>query len=236
VRLAIVAARGGSKRIPRKNIRPFLGKPIMAYSIAAALDSGCFDEVMTSTDDEEIAEIARQYGSTVPFMRSAATSDDHATTAAVISEVLHEYAARDRAVNVACCLYSTAPFVSAATLLAAQTLLESDARFSGVIPVTRFSYPIQRALRLRDQCVELFQPEHLLSRSQDLEPAYHDAGQFYWIRAARFFAEPSLMTSTTAALVLPESEVQDIDTEEDWRIAETKFAQLRGHATTPEVD
>lgn len=226
MKLALIAARGGSKRIPRKNIRPFLGKPIIAYSIDAALKSGCFDEVMVSTDDQEIAEVGRRYGASVPFMRSAATSHDHATTADVIVEVLREYAARGQAVSVACCLYSTAPFVTAATLRAASELLDSNPRFSGVIPVARFSYPIQRALKLRDQCVELFQPEHLLSRSQDLEAAYHDAGQFYWIRADRFLAEPNLMTATTAALVLPESEVQDIDTESDWLAAELKFSHL----------
>lgn len=236
MRLALIAARGGSKRIPRKNIRPFLGKPIIAYSIEAALESNCFDEVMTSTDDEEIAEIARHYGSTVPFMRSPATSHDYATTAAVITEVLQEYAARFRVVNIACCLYSTAPFVSALTLRSAHDLLESNPQFSGVIPVARFSYPIQRALRLRDQCVELFQPEHLLSRSQDLEPAYHDAGQFYWVRAPRFLSEPSLMTATTAALVLPESQVQDIDTEDDWLAAERKFAQLRDRDPSDESE
>jgi len=230
MRLALIAARGGSKRIPRKNIRLFLGKPIIAYSIEAALESGCFDEVMTSTDDEEIAKIALQYGSTVPFMRSAANSHDHATTAAVINEVLYEYAARSRAVTLACCLYSTAPFVTAATLRSARDLLENNSRFSGVIPVTRFSYPIQRALRLRDDCVELFQPEHLLSRSQDLEPAYHDAGQFYWVRTSQFLTDPNLMTATTAALVLPESQVQDIDNEDDWAAAEIKFAQLRRRA------
>jgi N-acylneuraminate cytidylyltransferase len=227
LKLAIVTARGGSKRIPRKNIRPFCGKPIIAYSIEAALESRCFDEVMASTDDEEIAEVARRHGATVPFLRSAATSNDHATTAAVITEVLQEYGRRANAFDVACCLYPTAPFVTAATLRAGLDLLESDPRFSGVIPITRFSYPIQRALRVRDRCVEMFQPEHLLSRSQDLEPAYHDAGQFYWVRASRFRAEPSLMTATTAALVIPEWQVQDIDNEDDWVIAEMKFEQLR---------
>jgi pseudaminic acid cytidylyltransferase len=227
VKLAIVTARGGSKRIPRKNIRHFCGRPIIAYSIEAALESGCFDEVMTSTDDEEIADVARQWGASVPFLRSASASNDHATTATVILEVLREYAERSKQIDIACCLYPTAPFVTAETLRAGLTLLESDARFSGVIPVTRFSYPIQRALRVRERCVEMFQPEHLLSRSQDLEPAYHDAGQFYWVRVNRFLAEPSLMTASTAAHIVPDWQVQDIDNEDDWIAAEMKFDQLR---------
>lgn len=233
MRLALIAARGGSKRIPRKNIRPFLGKPIIAYSIEAALESGCFDEVMVSTDDQEIAEVAGRHGASVPFLRSAATSSDHATTAAVISEVLREYAVRGRAVEIACCLYPTAPFVTPAILRSGLELLESDHRFSGVIPVARFSYPIQRALRIRARCVEMFQPEHLLTRSQDLEPAYHDAGQFYWLRVEKFANEPSLMTPTTAALVVPEWQVQDIDNEEDWAAAEMKFAQLNRRGSQP---
>ena len=188
---------------------------------------------MVSTDDHEIAEVARRYGAAVPFFRSAETSNDHASTAAVITEVLKEYEVRGRRVDVACCLYPTAPFVTAETLRSGLSLLESDEKFSGVIPVTRFSYPIQRALRVRDRCVEMFQPEHLLSRSQDLEPAYHDAGQFYWVRVNRFREEPSLMTATTAALVMPGWQVQDIDNEDDWIVAEMKFEQLRQRVAAP---
>ena len=165
MKLAIITARGGSKRIPRKNVRPFCGRPIIAYPIAAALESDCFDEVMVSTDDEEIADVARRHRALVPFYRSAAASNDHAPTAAVIVEVLQEYAKRGKPVDVACCLYPTAPFITAEALRSGLRLLESDARFTGVIPVTRFSYPIQRALRVTNRCVEMFQPEHLSSRS-----------------------------------------------------------------------
>ncbi|MEQ1760511.1 MAG: pseudaminic acid cytidylyltransferase [Vicinamibacterales bacterium] len=231
MRLAIVTARGGSKRIPRKNIREFCGRPIISYSIEAAIDSGCFDEVMVSTDDQEIADIAVANGASVPFFRSAGTSGDHATTADVIAEVLHEYSSRGHNVDITCCLYPTAPFVTNATLRSGLELLESDHRFSGVVPVARFSYPIQRALRVRDRCVEMLQPEHLLTRSQDLESAYHDAGQFYWLRVASFLAEPRLLKATMAALVIPEWQVQDIDNEADWVAAEFKFSQLRQRLT-----
>ena len=224
--IAIITARGGSKRIPRKNIRPFCGRPIIAYSIAAARDAGCFDEIMVSTDDAEIAEVARAHGAEVPFFRSAANSDDRATTAAVIVEVLEEYARRGRTFEQACCIYPTAPFATGRSIAGARALLERDDATPGVIPVTRFSYPIQRALRVREGRVSLFQPEHLTTRSQDLEPAYHDAGQFYWVRVRPFLATPNLMAPGTAAFVLPEWEVQDIDNEDDWVLAEMKFRML----------
>lgn len=225
--VAIITARGGSKRIPRKNIRDFCGKPIIAYSIQAALDAGCFDQIMVSTDDDEIARVSRAAGAAVPFLRSARTSSDHATTAEVLVEVLEEYRSRGAMFDAACTIYPTAPFVTPNGLNAGLRLLEKNSDLSGVIPVTRFSYPIQRALRLTGDRISLFQPEHLLTRSQDLEPAYHDAGQFYWVRVPAFLKTPSLMTSTTAAIVLPEWQVQDIDNDDDWIAAESKYRLLK---------
>jgi N-acylneuraminate cytidylyltransferase len=167
--VAIITARGGSKRIPRKNIRPFLGKPIMAYVIDAALQSGLFDEVMVSTDDTEIASVARHYGAVVPFLRAAETADDFATTADVLREVLGQYAGQQRVFDYACCLYPTAPFVTTGLLQQAFSTL-TEKRFDTVYPVQRFGFPIQRAVSLRDEKVHWFQPEYALTRSQDLEP------------------------------------------------------------------
>jgi len=233
--LAIITARGGSKRIPRKNIRDFCGKPIMAYSIRAAIEADCFDEVMVSTDDNEIAEVARKWGASVPFMRSARTATDHATTAEVLLEVLHAYQQRSLNIDLACCLYPTAPFVTPANLQAALSLLLKHQEIKGVIPVTRFSYPIQRALRMQDGMIALFQPEHLLTRSQDLEPAYHDAGQFYWFRVAAFLQTQNLMGPGTAGMVLPEWQVQDIDNDDDWILAEMKYSLIQERADKPGV-
>ncbi|QJW91087.1 pseudaminic acid cytidylyltransferase [Spirosoma taeanense] len=223
--VAIITARGGSKRIPRKNIRPFLGKPILAYVIDAATQSGLFDDVMVSTDDEEIATIARQYGAMVPFMRRALTADDYATTADVIREVLEQYATLGKTYEYACCLYPTAPFVSATLLQEAfSSLIERG--FDTVYPVQRFSFPIQRAILLREQRVQWFQPEYALTRSQDLEPAYHDAGQFYFLRVNAFKADNQLITDNSGGIVISEMAAHDIDNEEDWQIAEFKYQLL----------
>ncbi|WP_439883135.1 pseudaminic acid cytidylyltransferase [Pontibacter sp. MBLB2868] len=223
--LAIIPARGGSKRIPRKNIKDFLGKPIIAYTIEAALNSGLFEEVMVSTDDEEIAAMARQYGAVVPFLRSPETSDDFATTAAVLSEVLQKYAAQGRAFDYACCLYPTAPFVTGKMLSEAYgKLMAGD--FDTVFPVLRYSYPIWRSLRVEGDRAVLNWPEHLESRSQDLPPAFHDAGQFYWFRVGRFLEKLALFTDRSGAIELSELEVQDIDSETDWKLAELKYKLL----------
>jgi N-acylneuraminate cytidylyltransferase len=227
MKLAIITARGGSKRIPRKNIRDFCGKPIIAYPIRAALDAKCFDEVIVSTDDREIADVARTWGASVPFMRSARTATDHATTAEVLMEVLEEYHRRGVDPDLACAIYPTAPFVTPTRLSAALDLLLRNEDIDGVIPVVRFSYPIQRALRMKDGLVSMIQPNHLLTRSQDLEPAYHDVGQFYWFRVAAFKKGPTLMGPRTAGMVLPERVVQDIDDEEDWLLAEMKYRLLQ---------
>ncbi|GAB3799788.1 pseudaminic acid cytidylyltransferase [Spirosoma humi] len=220
--VAIITARGGSKRIPRKNIRPFLGKPILAYGIDAALQSGLFDDVMVSTDDDEIADIARQYGASVPFLRNAQTADDHSTTADVLTEVLLQYAQQGKTFDYACCLYPTAPFVTPTLLQQAFATL-TEKQFDTVYPVQPFSFPIQRAVFLRDSNVQWYQPEYALTRSQDLEPAYHDAGQFYFFRVASFQEKQRLITNNSGGLVISELQAQDIDSEADWQLAELKL-------------
>jgi len=220
--VAIITARGGSKRIPRKNIRDFLGQPILAYSVGAALAAGCFDEVMVSTDDEEIARVALELGAKVPFLRSPQASDDLASTESVLHEVLDEYRRRDELFDYACCLYPTAPFVTAQKLRSGHLLLlESGA--DSVLPVVRFGYPIQRALKIVDNRLSMIWPEHVDARSQDLKPAYHDCGQFYFFNVARFLETRQLFGERTLPMEVPESEAQDIDTEEDWKVAEMKF-------------
>jgi len=224
--LAIITARGGSKRIPRKNIKSFLGKPIIAYSIQAALDSNLFDEVMVSTDDEEIAEIASQYGATIPFFRSAKNSDDFATTVEVLIEVLETYNKGGKSFEYGCCLYPTAPFTTPNRLKAAYQKL-IDEQLDTVFPVIPFSFPIQRALKLdATNKINLFHPEHLTSRSQDLEPAYQDSGQFYWFKIDTLTTKKNLWTDQTGAIILSEMEAHDIDTIEDWEVAEFKFQLL----------
>ena len=221
--IAIIVARGGSKRIPRKNIRPFHGKPILEYSVKAALDSGLFTEVMVSTEDQEIAAVAKAAGAQLPFLRSAQNADDFAPVASVVAEVLQEYAKRGQSFDQFCCLFATAPFVTSASLKEAMQAL-AQKQVDTVVPVVRFGFPIQRAFRLVDGAPKLIQPEHLNSRSQDLEPSYHDAGQFYCGKVPAFLASNRLFADRSWALVLPESEVQDIDSEEDWKIAELKFS------------
>ncbi|WP_026520085.1 MULTISPECIES: pseudaminic acid cytidylyltransferase [unclassified Butyrivibrio] len=223
--LAMITARGGSKRIPRKNIKEFNGKPIIAYSIEAALASGVFDEVMVSTDDEEIAEIAKKYGAKVPFFRSEKTANDFATTVDVIEEVLNTYKERGEEFDIFCCIYPTAPFITAKRLKdAVEELAKSDA--DSLIPVVRFSYPPQRAMEVHDGKLVFRQPENLSKRSQDLEPHFHDAGQFYVVRSESFFKNRGIMVGDILPMELSELEVQDIDNEVDWKLAELKYNLL----------
>ena len=221
-RIAVITARGGSKRIPRKNIREFCGKPILAYSIEAALESGMFDTVMVSTEDKEIAETARKYGAEVPFLRSSRTAGDFATTREVLGEVLEEYESRGERFDVLCCIYPTAPFVTAERLREAVELLEENSADS-VLTVARFSFPPQRCVVVQDGFLQFKWPEYAQTRSQDLEPYYHDAGQFYCLNVESFHEQDVLVMQKTVPLVLPEMEIQDIDTEEDWKIAEVKY-------------
>ncbi|GAA4430941.1 pseudaminic acid cytidylyltransferase [Pontibacter saemangeumensis] len=225
-RIAIIPARGGSKRIPRKNIRDFLGKPIIAYSIEAALESGLFEQVMVSTDDGEIAEVARRYGARVPFLRSTATSDDFATTAAVLTEVLLAYATSGETYDYGCCIYPTAPLVKTAFIRSAFELLTAK-QYDSVFPVLRYGYPIWRSLRIEGGKAVMNWPEHLGSRSQDLPTAFHDAGQFYWFSVKGFLEKQALFTDNTGAVELSELEVQDIDNLTDWKMAEMKYKLMQ---------
>ena len=220
--LAIITARGGSKRIPKKNVKDFCGKPILVYSIEAALKSGLFDEVMVSTDSQEIAEIGKAFGASVPFMRSEDTSNDYATTADVLNEVLAKYKDQGQEFDLMCCIYPTAPFVTAEKLMAAvQKLEETEA--DSLMPVVPFSFPPQRAVVIRNNKLEYQFPEFASKRSQDLEPIYHDCGQFYFCKVDAFIKYGTLITPNTAALVVPEEEVQDIDNYSDWHMAEVKY-------------
>ncbi len=224
--LAIIPARGGSKRIPRKNLKLFRGRPIIAFSIEAALNSSLFHTVMVSTDDSEIADIATSLGADVPFLRSAKTADDHATTADVLLEVLNDYETRGQHFNIACNLYPTAPFTTADDLKAGYEALVAGP-FDVVIPIVAFSYPILRSLnRSDDGKIVMNWPEHMSSRSQDLPKAYHDAGQWAFFKTAPFMSNQTLLGPNTGSVILPESRVQDIDTQEDWALAELKYQIL----------
>lgn len=223
--VAIITARGGSKRIPRKNIRPFLGKPVIAYVIEAALQSGLFTEVMVSTDDAEIADIARHYGASVPFLRQPETADDHASTVDVLLEVLDTYELTGHKFQAMCCIYPTAPFITPDLLVAAyQVLLNKQVDI--VYPIQQFSFPIQRAFKFTNSLLTWAQPDAFLLRSQDLEPMYHDAGQFYWFDAARLLQHRQLPGLTAGGIVIDEMHAHDIDTETDWKIAEFKYKLL----------
>lgn len=224
--LCIIPARGGSKRIPRKNIRPFRGRPMLAWPVQAALKSGVFDTVMVSTDDDEIAAIARDLGAEIPFMRSAQASSDHATTADVLREVIDRYAQDGRTFELACNLYPTAPLATPEDLRTGLSVLQTGG-FDAVLPVAAFSYPILRSLaRGQDGRVRLNFPEHRDTRSQDLAPAYHDAGQWCWFRVDAFSASGVLLGDNTGSVVLAPDRVQDIDTEDDWAMAVLKHERL----------
>lgn len=220
MRLAVIPARGGSKRIPRKNIRPFGGQPMMSWSIATALESGLFDRVIVSTDDDEIAEVARGAGAEVPFLRPAELSDDHTGTGPVVAHAVAWQSAHGALAEEVCCIYATAPFIEVDDLRRGLDILrESGADFA--FSVTRYAAPIQRALRIRaDHRVEMFDPGQFLTRSQDLEEAWHDAAQFYWGRARAWLEGKPLFGPHAAPVVLPRHRVQDIDTPEDWDRAE----------------
>lgn len=224
--LAIIPARGGSKRIPRKNIKDFLGQPIIKYSIDTVIKSNCFDEVMVSTDDKEIAKIAIECGAKVPFFRSTRNSNDQATTADVVEEVLQEYQKRGINYDYVCCLYATAPFITADKIIKAKRMLEeSDA--DSILPVSRYSFPIQRSFKINKRgFLVLNWPQNINIRSQDLVPSYHDAGQFYLLRVSSFLRQKKLFAEKTIPIITSEMEVQDLDCEEDWKIAEAKYKIL----------
>jgi pseudaminic acid cytidylyltransferase len=227
VRVAVIPARGGSKRIPRKNIRQFGNKPMIAHSLTAAKASGLFEHVLVSTDDEEIAGVARQYGAEVPFKRPAELADDYANTTDVVAHAIRCMRAYGWRMDAVCCIYATAPFLLSEDLAGACRLLEGG-QWEYVFAATSFGYPIQRALRRAPNGgMPMLQPEHWADRSQDLEEAFHDAGQFYWARPEIWEAASPVFSTKSTAVVLPHWRVQDIDTEEDWKRAETIFAALR---------
>ncbi|MDH0726185.1 pseudaminic acid cytidylyltransferase [Stutzerimonas stutzeri] len=230
MRMAVIPARGGSKRIPRKNIKSFCGKPMIAWSIEAALGSGCFDRVIVSTDDAEIAEIAHQYGATVPFLRPAELSDDHTGTIPVVRHAIEWFIANGECPQQVCCIYATAPFVSGEDIRRGlEVLLRSDCDYA--FSVTSYAFPIQRAIRItREGRVEMLQPEHFNTRSQDLEETYHDAGQFYWGGASAWLEGKPLFGLHSAPIPLPRHRVQDIDTREDWERAEWLFKAMQAQA------
>jgi N-acylneuraminate cytidylyltransferase len=226
--ICIIPARGGSKRIPRKNIKPFCGKPIIAYSIEAALSSKLFDEVMVSTEDEEIAELSLQYGAKVPFLRTIDNADDHATTSDVILEVLSTYKNEGKIFDLVCCCYATAPLIASQKLKEGLSLLLGK-NASVVFPILEYSYPIQRCLKLtKENRLSMNWIEFINTRSQDLEKLYHDAGQWYWIKAADFMREKKILMNNTFGLIVNPLEAHDIDNETDWRIAEFKYEYLQG--------
>ena len=223
--IAIITARGGSKRIPGKNKKAFLGKPIICYSIEAALASGLFEEVMVSTDDEEIAAIARETGAAVPFMRSEATANDYATTDDVLMEVLEEYEKRGKTFEYMACIYPTAPFVTAEKLKSAMQIL-IDNKASGVMPVVSFSFPPQRGMAVRNGRLEYCYPENAMKRSQDLETMYHDCGQFYCYQVEKYRACRGNLEDGYVPVIMLETEVQDIDNISDWELAEIKYKMM----------
>lgn len=225
--IAVIPARGGSKRIPRKNIRDFCGKPIIAYSIEAAIASGLFDHIIVSTDDEEIASIAKAFGAEVPFMRPADIADDYTGTDAVVKHAIQWYQEQKYSISLVCCIYATAPFVDPVYLKEGyDSLMNSDKSFA--FSVTSFPFPIQRAIRInREGEVGAFWPEHVNSRSQDLEEAYHDAGQFYWGRPEAFLNNKITYSNISIPVILPRYMVQDIDSLEDWEMAEYMYQSLQ---------
>lgn len=227
--IALIPARGGSKRIPRKNIKGFCGKPMIAWSIEAALESGCFNRIIVSTDDVEIADVAKHYGAEVPFMRPADLSDDHTGTIPVIRHAIEWCIEQGQKPEQVCCIYATAPFVRAGDIQQGLEILGntgSDYAFS----VTSYPFPIQRAIRITPQGrVAMFNPEQFNTRSQDLEVAFHDAGQFYWGRADAWLSGKMIFSPDSAPVLLPRHRVQDIDTEEDWIRAELMYQSLQQH-------
>lgn len=224
--IAIITARGGSKRIPKKNIREFCGRPIIEYSIRAALESKLFDEVMVSTDSEEIAEISKQCGASVPFFRSAQNSNDYAITADVINEVIIEYEKLGKRFDTLCCIYPTAPFVTAKKLSAAYNEMKKN-NADSAMTVVRYGFPPQRAVVIRNGKIEFQYPEYYRTRSQDLEPIYHDCGQFYFCNVDAFKKYKTMITPNCVPFVVSEEEVQDIDNISDWNIAEMKYNASR---------
>jgi len=224
--LAIIPARGGSKRIPRKNMKLFLGKPIIQYSIESALNANLFDEIMVSTDDIQIAEISKSLGANVPFMRSKKNSNDYAGTSEVIFEVLREYQNRNILFDYCCSIYPTAPLIKVKNIVAGFNLLK-EKNYDSFFPVVKYSHPIQRSYQIVNDKLVMNREVNLYKRTQDLTPNFHDSGQFYWLKVDKFMNKKQIYTDNTGAIILSELEMQDIDNEDDWKIAEMKYKLLR---------
>jgi N-acylneuraminate cytidylyltransferase len=225
--LAVIPARGGSKRIPRKNIKMFLGKPIIAYSLAAAQKAKCFSDIIVSTDDKKISSVVKKLGGKVPFLRSRKTADDNAGLADVLQEVIIAYEEwAHRRIDLVCCILATAPLVMPENIFQGYQLVQND-NFDAVLPVVRYSYPIQRAVRVDKKYVSMIWPKNYMKRSQELEPTYHDVGQFYWIKRDRLFEYGKIFIPRLGYIIIDEAKAQDIDTERDWYIAEKKYESLQ---------
>lgn len=224
--IAIIPARGGSKRIPRKNIKDFLGKPIISYSIETAIESGLFETVMVSTDDNEIAEISKKFGASIPFLRSEEASGDHATTMAVIKEVKRLYEQRGITFHNICCIYPCAPLVTKSALEKSFSLLVKE-QADTIFPIVRYGHPIQRALKKEGDFVSMVDDRNITIRTQDLEARFHDAGQFYWLTSESVGLKGSLITDRSIGFEIDENEAQDIDSETDWKLAEMKYTLLK---------
>jgi len=229
MKIAVIPARGGSQRIPRKNIKPFGGLPMIAWSIRAAIASHCFDRIIVTTDDKEIAHVAQTYGAEAPFMRPANLSDHHTGTIPVVAHAIAWINAHGQTTDAVCCIYATAPFIQANDLQRGYHIMQSsgaDYAFS----VTSYAFPIQRAIRITaNERVQMFQPEHFSTRSQDLVEAWHDAGQFYWGHAQAWLAEKPIFTEDAAPVHIPRYRVQDIDTPEDWERAQWMHKMMNEH-------
>lgn len=223
--IAIITARGGSKRIPQKNIKIFMGKPMLAYAIEAAKKTGIFDEIMVSTDDEDIANVARKYGASVPFMRSQKTSDDFATTYDVLEEVIDEYKKMGKIFDELCCIYPCVPFLTSKTLQDAYKAMK-DCQVDALQPVCKFPAPVERAMKIENNLIVPNDRESLKIRTQDLTPSYFDVGMFYYCKTDVMLLEKTLVPQKTSAYIIDELECQDIDTPDDWRIAEMKYKLL----------
>ena len=227
MKIAVIPARGGSKRITKKNIRPFFGKPIIGWTIEAARNSGCFEKIVVSTDDDEIAQVARSFGAEVPFIRPADISNDHAGTTPVMAHATQWFMDSGIQPSLVCCLYATAPFIQASDIQRGMAMMQTG-NIDFVFTVTRYSSPIQRALRIRGNGqVAMFNPDQFNQRSQDLEAAWHDAGQFYWGRSEAWLKELPVFAANSMPIVLPGHRVQDIDSLEDWKRAEILFQVLQ---------
>lgn len=223
--IAIITARGGSKRIPKKNIKDFMGKPMVAYAIEACIESGIFNEVMVSTDCPEIAEISKMLGAKVPFMRSAKTSDDFATTFDVVEEVINEYKKLGKEFDNICCVYPCVPFLKTETLKKAYEKLITS-KNDGLMPVCKYPVPIEWAMKIEDEILVPNDREAQNIRSQDLTPKYFDVGMFYFMKTNVMMNEKTVVLKKTSPYIMDETEIQDIDTEEDWQIAELKYKML----------